>query len=459
MEQSCTRVAPAKPETVFLRCFQRVRPAVSQITVKKMKDFKFSENKIKKLPVPEKGRVIYYDEALPELGLTITSAGVKSFHVKGRINGKPVRPVIPNGKFPSMHPEQARKIARGMLADMARGINPIQAKRENVKAEALKKAEAVYSEITLGTVLKDFLDSKKLIHKPATVNNYNRYIKSELDFGVFLDKPLILITLEEILKVHNERGQKANQAIKALKTMFNFAMNAYEFNGQSIFTRNPVSKYESLGIKKKYNKRTGTLDGEDFEKWFAATEKLEDRRDREYILFLLFTGCRGGEVYEKLKWNMIDFNKHTYVLDNTKNRKDVELPLPEYIENLIKDRAGDNGETGKVFPQVYDDGQDILDFLEKKAGTRVTRHDLRRTFTTICEACEIPQSVIKQLLNHTRTSSDADVTNNYKQFLKVAAFREDKTDPVLAATRKIEKTILRVAKRFKGEVLEFSSTN
>ena len=423
-----------------------------------MTSFKFSEGKIKKLPIPNDKRAIYYDEALPELGLTITSSGVKSFHVKGRINGKPVRPAIPNGKFPSMHPEQARKIARGMLADMARGVNPIQAKRENIKAEALKKAEAVYSEITLRTVLNDFLDSKKLIHKPTTQKNYTRFISNKADFGKFIDKPLMLITLEEILKVHNERGQKANQAIKALKTMFNFAMNAYEFNGQPVFTRNPVLKYESLGIKKKYKKRTGTLDGEDFEMWFAAVEKLEDRRDREYILFLLFTGSRGGEVFEKLKWNMIDFDKHTYVLDNTKNRKDVELPLPDYIENMIKDRAGDSGETGRVFPQVYDDGQDILDFLEKQTGKRVTRHDLRRTYTTICEACEIPHSVIKQLLNHTRTSSDADITNDYKQFLKIAAFREDKTDPILSATRKIEKTILRVAKRFNGEVLEFSNT-
>ena len=422
-----------------------------------MNSFKFTESQLKKLPIPENGRVLYYDMSVPELGLTVTSSGNKSFHVKGRVNGKTVRPSIPNGRFPQIHPDQARKIARSMLVEMATGSNPIEAKREAVIEEARIKAEAAYIEVTLNHALTEFLASKRLTHKPTTQKNYRRFIENKLDFGNFLNKPLREITLDEILKVHKSRGQKSNQAIKSLKTIFNYALHAYEHNGQPVFTNNPVLKYESMGIKQRYTKRTGMIEGENLEGWFKAVETMNDRKDREYILFLLFTGSRGGEIHEKLTWDKIDFTTHTYSLDDTKNRLDVELPLPGYIEDMIVTRNNDTGTNGKVFPQVYDDGQKILKYLSDKTGENFTRHDLRRTYTTIAEACEIPHSVIKQLLNHRRSSSNGDITDDYKQFQKVSAYREDKVDPVLAATRTIESTILRVANRQKGEVVAFST--
>src|SRR5665811_1496961 len=88
----------------------------------------FTQQRIDKLPTPEKGRVDYYDTGCPKLTCRISSTGVKSF-VLLKWNGKTAQRVT-LGRFPDLSVYQARQKATEALFDIASGINPTEEKRK-----------------------------------------------------------------------------------------------------------------------------------------------------------------------------------------------------------------------------------------------------------------------------------------------------------------------------------------
>ena len=63
-----------------------------------MESFKFTNAKIRSLPLPDKGRIPYSDIETPGLQLRVSSTGNKSFSVFRRVAGSdPIRATI--GKF------------------------------------------------------------------------------------------------------------------------------------------------------------------------------------------------------------------------------------------------------------------------------------------------------------------------------------------------------------------------
>lgn len=406
----------------------------------------FTEKYLTSLPIPEKGRVRYYDKKLPQLGITVTEKGTKTFHVKATIDGMTKRPAIKNGKFPNMHPDQARRCARELLVSISNNGDPVKARREKAKQQ-----EA--SQVTYREVLEAFLDANKHKHKEATQEIHRRASQNTKDFGLYLDRPLADITYEIVVAVNSDRGQKCIQAMKTLKAMFNFAKNTYFLDGKPIFAENPVARLWALKLNNKYRKRISILKADQFPAWFAALDKLEDPRDKEYWLFLLFTGCRGGETYQNMTWDRIDWKNHTFSFYDTKNRTNVFMaPLPKYIETILVKRKDDTGKNGKIFPQVGEVGHQLISALEELTGFRITRHDLRRTFTTVAASCSIPDIILKQLLNH-KSDNSSGVTDDYKQMHEVTSFRSDKSDPVRSASQLIESALLRVADKYDNNVL------
>ena len=88
----------------------------------------FTNANLKSLPLPEpRKRKSYSDDRVPGLLLRITHSGVKTFLVYRKVNNKPVRVTI--GRYPDIAIEQARRLAKRNLADMAEGKNPNSEKK------------------------------------------------------------------------------------------------------------------------------------------------------------------------------------------------------------------------------------------------------------------------------------------------------------------------------------------
>ena len=82
----------------------------------------FTKKVIDSLPLPEKGYKQYYDTGTPGLILRMHHSGVKSFYLFRRIDRRVE--YISLGRYPAVFPEQARRRAAELNAEICAGKNP-----------------------------------------------------------------------------------------------------------------------------------------------------------------------------------------------------------------------------------------------------------------------------------------------------------------------------------------------
>jgi len=152
--------------------------------------------------------------------------------------------------------------------------------------------------------------------------------------------------------------------------------------------------------------------------FYNAVLALESDVARDYLLFVLFTGLRRREA-AKLKWEHVDFDAKLIRIpaDNTKAKRKLDLPMSDYVRNLLVARRAVGRElSGFVFPShgkktgYIAEPRFPLDAVDKATGIRVSVHDLRRTYCTVAEQAEISPMALKALVNH---SLGNDVTEGY----------------------------------------------
>src|SRR5690349_18916208 len=90
----------------------------------------FTKATIDALPLPAQGgRAEYWDTKTSGLQVRLTSAGVRTFYVRRRVKGGGVERVM-LGRYPDLTPDEARRKAAEINADIAKGVNPAEIKRE-----------------------------------------------------------------------------------------------------------------------------------------------------------------------------------------------------------------------------------------------------------------------------------------------------------------------------------------
>ncbi|MGQ3887961.1 tyrosine-type recombinase/integrase [Legionella sp. CNM-1927-20] len=361
-------------------------------------------------PIPGKDQSFYRDENLKGFALRITSSGMKSFIVETRINGKVKRVTI--GKYGNITAEEARKQAKSLLGSVARGDDPIAEKRT-------KKVNAM----TLQQVLKDYLKARKDL-KPRTLNDYHCVLHEVVPD--WLDKPITKITREMIAKRHAEHGKtnskaRANNAMRVLRALFNFAMYEYQTgDGQPIIVVNPVKYLSHTRGWFRVDRKQTVIKPYQLADWYRGLKQLiegEDYRNallwHDYFLLLLFTGMRKTEA-GSLRWQDIDLKAKIITLQDTKNREVHTLPMSDFIYELLERRSRQKS-SKFVFPAdsktgyIYEPKKAVLKVVEL-SGVPFTLHDLRRTFATIAESLDLPAYALKRLLNHKMNN---DVTAGY----------------------------------------------
>jgi integrase len=116
-----------------------------------------------------------------------------------------------------------------------------------------------------------------------------------------------------------------------------------------------------------------------------------------------------------LRWDEVDFVGKVIRVPGkkTKTGTPLDLPMSSFIHDLLVRRRAIGNADGWVFPSHHGHIQDPSPYFQeiaKVSGIHVTAHDLRRTFITIAEGCDISPLALKALVNHTL---GGDVTEGY----------------------------------------------
>ena len=222
--------------------------------------FRFTNNAIDAL-TNQKEQVICKDTQLTHLGILV-GARTKSFFIQASYQGRPIRHSL--GKFPFMSVEEARKKGVKVLGEIFDGQNP----------NAARKAETELSKYTLADALDSYIKTHNDL-KDRTARDYRGMVKRY--FGDWLEKPLLWITPELVLKRHAKLGESigtstANGAMRVLRAIYNFSKAM-----QPGLPDNPVARLSQTRAWYKEHRRTRIIESNDLKAWWLATQSLPSR--------------------------------------------------------------------------------------------------------------------------------------------------------------------------------------
>lgn len=366
---------------------------------------KLTKTFIDKVQPPAEGYAMHWDDSLKGYGLRVTAAGKRVFVAQGRVLGKAVCFTI--GPFGEWTEFEAREKARKVLQGMREGIDP----------RDVKKADEA-TRVTLQQVADAYMGRPGKL-KDSSKSEIERHVTTT--FEAWQHKPITGITEDDCRKRYNEiltkglRGKapapgQAVQAFSVLRALINFAGRRYKrADGTPLILHNPVAVLKDDWVTLP-ERKTRIPESKIGPVWSA----LQQWRDQAYnrdtlasidlVIFLVLTGARIGEA-AALTWDRINLDEGWWHLPDPKNRNPVWLPLSTQAVQLLTTRQRVEGS-----PFVFSswgkaghikDPRDTMKKVSEVAGTKITPHDLRRTFTTFGVAnCGVDLHKIELLTNH-----------------------------------------------------------
>jgi integrase len=377
--------------------------------------------------------VVIWDDELAGFGLRMKKSGTAAYMIQYRNAGGLSRRLT-LGRVGVLTPEEARKLARAKLAEVAKGGDPAEAKAAARKAMTVAQLCKEYLAATeKGTVL-----GKRGLPKKASTLYTDRGRIHRHILPLLGNRKVRDLTTPDVVKFMRDvttgktaadiktgfrgraivRGGKGAGArtVGLLGSILSFAVS------EGVIAANPVR-----GVKRPADERRKVLVSPDqYHALGAALASAEaDREPWQMVAavrLLALTGCRRGEI-EGLRWGDVDLAGGCLRLSESKTGKSVR-PLGAAAAAVLKELPrtgpfvlpGSSGEghfTGlpkawvRMLKRVGDVASDSGEEVASLAG--LTPHGLRHGFASVAANLGLTEITISALLGH----SAATVTGRY----------------------------------------------
>ncbi len=386
-----------------------------------------------------------WDDDLPGFGVRVRASGAKSYVFQYRAGAGRTAPTrrLTIGSTTKLAPDQARKVARDSVGNVALGEDPAKSKSDDRKT------------LTVAQLCELFLaEHVKPKRKASTFMAYEQILRTDIipAIGSTRATKLNRTDLNRLHLAKHESPYQANNVIRVVRSMYSFAASRSlvpeGFNpakGIVAYRGEPRERLLSLDELERLGAtlHLGEVEGLP---WHIDPDMPEERRKHvaksaasqrtrlephaaAALRLLLFTGCRLREILH-LEWSHVDLERGILALPDSKTgRKAVILngPAIDVLQSL--ERASRFVIAGADPNKPRRDLKKPWRAVTRHAGLEGLRiHDLRHNFASFGAGGGLGLPIIGKLLGHTQPST-------------TARYAHLDTDPLRRASDKIAGTI------------------
>ena len=339
---------------------------------------------------------LLWDEQVRGFGVRITPAGVKSYVLNYRVDGRERRLTV--GRCAEMSLREARERAgRELVAIRAGEADPLDRRREKRRAPTVREGlDRFFGEWALERQRIGRL-------KAGTVREYRKHA------GRYVDPVLGALKVASVTRRHVERMVdglppiQRNRLLAFTSRLFRL-FESWEWREQNA---NPARGIE----RARETSRDRTLAPSELRALSSALDSLADRHPASVaaIRFAAVTGLRIGEVLA-IRWADVDVERARLTIPEGKGgRRQHDLPIPalEVLDGILRINDEWAFSTGRSHV-TYRHVRTVFTEAVRVAGlVDVRLHDLRRGVMTRAAASGAGKHVLKEMLGH-RTTAMAD---------------------------------------------------
>jgi integrase len=330
-----------------------------------------------------------WDSQIAGFGLRVMPSGAKTYQAQYRKGGRTRRVSV--GRHGKITVEEARKLAKENMGQVAKGENPAEDISQHRKAP------------TVAALCERFFEAHaKERCKPSTQKEYRRAIDLFIVPAIGSFK-VVDVERRDIAELHHrfrDKPYQANRTLGVLSKMFNLA----EIWGLRPDGSNPcrhVPKYREV-------KRERYLNQNELQRLGHVLSEVErDGTETPFVVaafrLLLLTGCRLGEI-QTLKWDYIT-DTGMELPDTKTGARRIPLPQParDVLTHLPRSPGNPYVIEGKIAGKYATDLQHPWRRIRARAGLAGVRiHDLRHTYASNAVSSGMPIQMVGRLLGHSQ---------------------------------------------------------
>jgi integrase len=338
-------------------------------------------------------------------------SGAKSWAVRYRFNGKPVKLTV--GVWPAVSLHDARVAAAKAREQVAKGNDPTKA-----RADAKVKADAAKAD-TLTAVCENYL--RREGSKLRTLDQRMSILKRQV-YPVLGSRPIGEIKRSEMVhlldRIEDHNGPRAaDVALAILRRIFHWhEKRSDEF-------RSPIIRGMARQNAAEH-RRTRILDDRELRAvWQAASADIAGPFGA-FVKLALLTSARRGEI-AGMRWDEIDADGiWTLPAARSKTKTEITRPLSKAALAVLDGVPRIDGcpfalsATGRTPISQFSTPKKKLDAASGTSGWRL--HDLRRCARSLMSRAHVDSDIAEQILGHSR----GDLIERYDRHLPLDRMRD-----------------------------------
>ena len=370
------------------------------------------------------------DYSIPDgggLGLLVTSKGTKLWRMRPRFDGKYI--VLSFGEYPHVTLEQARRKRDEVKKQIAEGIDPREAKREQSRQKQEEDAvNALDAEYTFRNIALRLHASKQGRTTDYYRNKMLRQFEIHL-FPVVGEKNVRDIEGKELFDIFKGIAEKKNKEGKSMtymaKKLCQWTAEVYDLANveNSGFALNNPCRSIIKFLPKHETEHMARIEFADLPHFIQALEAYGGHiLTKSAVWMLLYTGMRQTSI-RRATWSDFDLEAGIWKRKPEKTDKAIhEIPLPEQAIKLLNEinRLTGGHPDNLVFPSIYENKLQMSEAAVGQAiermGFAMTGHGLRGVVSTGLNELGFNPRLVEVQLGHKKSDAIEAAYNDAKHF-------------------------------------------